>query len=223
MSPADSTIIVTDGASFYTIGLGKSTTFQFDYTSIAVGGSGNYTLSGTELNRISYKFTGVLTGNRTIITPTTIQQYWVDNSTTGAYSFTVKTASGTGYVVPQNTRAILYCDGTNIVLADSAAINLPVAVANGGTGATSSGGALINLGGTSVGIGVFTASAPSVARADLGSGTVGDAVFISNTQADALTAIGGVSQSDFVNAVNILSAAILQVESDALAYSVALG
>lgn len=166
--PGDSAIIVTDGVDYYTVGFGQSATFAFDYTSIAVAGTGNYTLAGSELNRIAYNFTGILTGNRVIIVPATVQQYWVSNQTTGAYSLTVKTAAGTGVAVTQGQRAILYSDGTNVVDADSSTVSIPVAVNQGGTGSTTAGGALINLGGTSVGIALFTAADANAAWSALG-------------------------------------------------------
>jgi hypothetical protein len=164
MNPGDSAMIICDGSSFYTVGLGKSAVFTFDYTQINVAGTGNYTLSGFELNRIAYDLIGLLTGNRSVIVPATVQQYWINNTTTGAFSLTVKTASGTGVVVPQGGAAILYCDGTNVVSAQTLNVALPVPVASGGTGATTAGGALINLGGTSVGTAVFTAANSAAAR-----------------------------------------------------------
>jgi len=178
--PGESAIIATDGANFFTIGFGQSATFAFDYTVIAVGGTGNYTLSGSELNRVSYRFTGVKTGNRVIIVPATVQQYWVDNETTGSYTFTVKTSAGTGVVVADGERAILYSDGTNVLRADTAGISYPIAVAQGGTGATTAGAALINLGGTAVGTGLFTAVDQAAAWSVLGaapSGTVNGGSF----------------------------------------------
>ena len=45
---------------------------------------------------------------------------------------------------------------------------MPISVADGGTGATTAGGALINLGGTSVGIAVFTAATQQAAWTALG-------------------------------------------------------
>ena len=166
--PGESAIIACDGTNFYTIGFGRSAVFAFDYTVIAVGGTGNYTLTGTELNRVSYRFTGVKTGNRAIIVPATVQQYWVDNQTTGAYTFTVKTAAGSGVLLAGGERAILYSDGTDVLRADTSGVSYPIAVNQGGTGATSAGSALINLGGTSVGIGVFTAVDGAAAYAALG-------------------------------------------------------
>lgn len=166
--PGESAIIACDGVNFYTIGFGQSAVFAFDYTVIAVGGTGNYTLTGTELNRVSYRFTGVKTGNRSIIVPATVQQYWVDNQTTGAYTFTVKTSAGSGVLLATGERAILYSDGTDVLRADTSGVSYPIAVNQGGTGATSAGSALINLGGTSVGIGVFTAVDGAAAYAALG-------------------------------------------------------
>ena len=166
--PGESAIIACDGTGFYTIGFWQSATFAFDYTVIDGSGTGNYTLVGTELNRVSYRFTGSLTGNRNIIVPATVQQYWVDNQTTGAYTFTIKTPAGLGVSVATGQRAILYSDGTDVLDADTAGISIPLDVSQGGTGATTAGAGLINLGGTSVGIGVFTAVDQAAAWAALG-------------------------------------------------------
>ena len=173
--PGDSAIIATDGVNFYTIGLGQQAIFAFDYTVVNVAGTGNYTLSGSELNRIAYDFTGALTGSRNIIVPSTVQQYWVTNDTTGSFTLTVKTSAGTGIAVGQGSSAILYCNGTNVVSASTAGISIPISVSQGGTSATTASSARINLGGTSLGIALFTAADNTAAWAALGpaqSGTV---------------------------------------------------
>jgi hypothetical protein len=166
--PGDSAIIFTDGLNFYTLGYGQSPVFAFDYTSISVAGTGNYTLSGSELNRIAYNFTGALTGNRTVIVPQTVQQYWAANNTTGPYTLTIKTSIAAGYTLNQGSRAILYSDGTNVVAADTGGVAVPISVSDGGTGATTAGNALINLGGTATGIAVFTAVSQAAAQVSLG-------------------------------------------------------
>lgn len=171
--PGDSAVIASDGANFYTIGFGQSATFAFDYTVINVAGTGNYTLTGTELNRVSYRFNGLLTGNRSIIVPATVQQYWVDNQTTGSYTLTVKTPAGSGVIVGQGTRAILYSDGTDVLDADTSTVSFPISVAQGGTGATNASSARINLGGTSVGIALFTAADAAAAWSALGPAPLG--------------------------------------------------
>lgn len=166
--PGESAIIVTDGADFYTIGFGQSATFAFDYTVINIAGSGTYTLLGSELNRIAYRFTGTLTGNRTVIIPATVQQYWIDNQTTGAYTLTVRTSAGTGVNVAQGARGIYYCDGTDLIDADTATVSYPILVSQGGTGAATASAARINLGATTVGDSLFTAASQAAAYAALG-------------------------------------------------------
>ena len=167
-SPGDSAIIATDGVDYFTIGFGQSSTCAFDYPSIAVAGAGNYTLPGTELNRIAYNFTGILTGNRNIIVPATVQQYWVSNATTGAYTLTVKTAAGTGVGISTGARGIFYCDGTNVVDADTTTLSVPISISDGGTGASTAGGARINLGATATGDAIFTAATQQAAWTALG-------------------------------------------------------
>lgn len=166
--PGEASIIVSDGAAYFTLGFGQNAVFVFDYTVINVPGTGNYTLTGSELNRIVYKFTGILTGNRNIIVPATVQQYWVDNATTGSFTLTVKTAAGTGVTVGQGQRGILYSDGTNVVDADTSTVSVPIAITDGGTGAVTANAALINLGGTSLGITLFTIANAAAAWSALG-------------------------------------------------------
>lgn len=168
MNPGDSVFVVTDGFDWFTIGLGGSTTVGFDYVSIDISGSGDFILSGVQLNRISYNFVGTLTGNRKIIVPNTIQQYWIDNSTTGAFNLEIATAAQiTPVGIPQNNRAILYCDGTDVIDAETGTLVIPVTVSQGGTSATTAAGAMNNLG---VGRDVLTPALGGLAGGgDLGS------------------------------------------------------
>lgn len=169
LAPGDSCIVVTDGTQFWTIGFGQAAVYAFTVLSIDVSGSGDYTLSIAELNKTAYIFTGTLTGNRDIIVPTTTQQYWVSNQTSGSFTLGVKTAAQSPAVtVASGARAILYCDGTNVVDADTATIAIPVAVNQGGTGATTASGARTNLGATTVGDAVFTAASQAAAQIALG-------------------------------------------------------
>jgi hypothetical protein len=166
--PGESAVIITDGTNFFTIGFGQPATFAFDYTVINVAGTGTYTLTGTELNRIAYNFTGTLTGDRLIVVPDTVQQYWITNSTTGAYNLTVGTALGAYVTVSAGSKGIYYCNGSGVVNADTFGVSYPIAVNQGGTGATTASAARINLGGTSVGISLFTAANQNAAWSALG-------------------------------------------------------
>ena len=165
-NPGDSAIIVCDGTGYFTIGFGQAPEFLFDYVSIDLTSqSSPYTLAGSNLNRIAYQFSGTLTTNMQIIVPATIQQYWVGNFTTGgSYTVTVKTSAGTGTVVPRDARSILYCNGTDVVNADTGGISIPILVSQGGTGATNASQARTNLGATSIGNALFIAVDEATAR-----------------------------------------------------------
>jgi hypothetical protein len=166
LAPGDSAIVVSSGTQFYTIGFGRSSAYAFTLLSINIAGSGNYTLSTGELNYTAYIFTGALTGNREIIVPSSVQQYWVTNDTTGSFTLGIRTStqSSPGVLLAQGSRAIFYCDGTNVVDADTNTISLPVSIVQGGTGATTASGARTALGATSVGDAVFIAADAAAAQ-----------------------------------------------------------
>lgn len=211
-----SAIIFTDGANYYTIGYGTSGAVGgFDYTTIDVSGTGDYTISGAQLNRISYKLTGALTGNRNFVVPTTVQQYWVNNATTstgGPWTLTVKTAAGTGQTVSQPGQSIVYCDGTNVVPAISG-LALPLAIGSGGTGATTQGGARTNLGSTATGDALFTAASAAAARTTLGATTVGNNIFTAASASAALTALAGGTLTGALSVSGLFSAGTVAVTS----------
>lgn len=195
LNPGDSAILFCDGTNFFTIGLGKSAAFSFDFVSIDLTGQPTpYILTGANLNRVAYRFTGNITGNVQVIVPATVQQYWAANETDLAsdpYSITIKTLAGTGVDIARNQRAILYSDGTNVIDADSAGISLPLSLSQGGTGATDASGARVNLGATATGNALFTAASASSARSTLGAGATGDALFTAANAAAARTTLGG--------------------------------
>jgi hypothetical protein len=69
------------------------------------------------------EYYGTLTGNVTIVLPSTVQIYYLNNQTTGSYLLTFKTvASGAATVtVPQGQTLTVVCDGTNVFNSSSAA------------------------------------------------------------------------------------------------------
>jgi len=155
MNPGDSCIVTTNGSNMFTVGFGQDAVYAFSFITISLAGfSGNYTLSGSELNKTAIQFTGAIVGAVNIIVPFTAQQYWVDNSTTGGtgFAFLVKTSTQTGGADVENDgtsarREILYCNGTIVVNADTTGLSTPLGIVDGGTGATTASQALSNLGG----------------------------------------------------------------------------
>lgn len=147
LAPGDSCFIFTDGVNFFTVGLSSGSTIAFDFVSIPVPGSGDFTLSGANLNRISYRFTGLLTGNRRIVVPNTTQQYWIANATTGAFTLTLSTVAQVGPPsITQNQTVILYCDSIDVINAtSSSAVVFPITIGQGGTGGITIGAAQTNL------------------------------------------------------------------------------
>lgn len=81
---------------------------------------------GEALGHLAYKLSGSIGANRNLIVPAVKKLYVVSNQTTGGFTVTVKTPSGTGIAVSDTNYHILYCDGTNVL-----------SLAAGGSGATS--------------------------------------------------------------------------------------
>ena len=119
--PADSAIIVCSGSTFYTVGLGKSTQFNFTQLTKAVTG-GSYTLTSAEASNVIQKYTGTLSSNVTIIVPQTVQVYYVQNATTaGGYTLTISTGVGgaSTAIIAANNQATLICDSQNLLNANT--------------------------------------------------------------------------------------------------------
>ena len=131
LQPDDSAIIVCSGAAFYTVGLGKSTQFNFTQLTKAVT-SGTYTLTPGEASNVIQKYTGTLTGNVIIIVPQTVQVYYIINDTVGGlsnYTVTIKTSVGGGATIDSGNQATLICDSVNLynantVLAGTSTVSL---------------------------------------------------------------------------------------------------
>lgn len=128
---AQSGFVMSDGTNWVTVGKGSSSSFAITLLNLNVAGSSNVTETSAQAQNIIQQFTGALTGNINVIVPATVQLYFVENATSGAFTLTLKTASGTGIGIPQGTNAILYCDGTNVVNAFTASVSGTLALTSG--------------------------------------------------------------------------------------------
>lgn len=66
---------------------------------------------------------GAKTAARNLIFPAVVGEWIVQNNTTGAFTLTAKTASGTGVTLTQGESTFIYGDGTNIYFADSSKVS----------------------------------------------------------------------------------------------------
>ena len=102
--------------------------------------------------------TGTLTQSRTITAPNTSKFYVIRNSTTGGFAISIqRTAGGLSVSIPNGKTALVYSDGTNFYNALTSiqdaqitggtigALSAPLAVLDGGTGATTAASARANL------------------------------------------------------------------------------
>lgn len=123
LQQGDSCFICCSGSAFYSVGLGKSTLFNFTQLTKNVV-SGTYTLTSSEAANVILKFTGVLAGNVTIVVPQTVQVYYVSNQTDGGisgYTVTISTgvAGGATAIIPAGNQSTLICDSVNLLNANT--------------------------------------------------------------------------------------------------------
>ena len=116
----ESLVIVSNGTGWNTFGYGRSNAFAYTQLALSVTG-GSLTLTSAQASNTIQGYSGILTSNQIVIVPSTVQLYTVTNTTTGAFSFTMKTAvvGGATVVVPQGNSLVLICDGTNVYNAAS--------------------------------------------------------------------------------------------------------
>ena len=117
----ESFVIVSNGTNYNTFAYGRSNQFAFTTLAKVVTG-GTVTLTSAEGANVIQEYSGVLTSNCTVVVPSTVQLYSLQNGTTGAFTLTFKTSSiGAGTVVlNQNQTIIAICDGTNVYNAQTA-------------------------------------------------------------------------------------------------------
>ena len=123
LQPSDSCFVISSGTTFYTIGIGRSTEFNFTQLTKAVT-TGTYTLTPTEASNVIQKYTGTLTNNVTVVLPQTIQVYYITNQTDGTGSnftitFTTGVTGGGTAIVPAGQQVILLCDSVNLLNAST--------------------------------------------------------------------------------------------------------
>ena len=136
LQPSDSCIVVCSGTAFYTVGLGKSTQFNFTQLTKDVSAGGTFTLTTTEASNVIQKYTGTLLGNATVIVPPTVQVYYIVNEAIGGvsnYDVTISTGLGNDITIAQGESSIVICDSVNIIAAITVSVGITTVSLNDGT------------------------------------------------------------------------------------------
>ena len=142
LSPTDSCFLCCSGTTFYTVGLGKSTQFNFTQLTKAVT-SGAVALTSAEAANVIQKYTGTLSGNVTVTIPQVIQVYYITNQTDGTgagydISFTTGISGAANATVPAGQQVILLCDSVNVFNASTVAAGASTLALLNGTASTPS-------------------------------------------------------------------------------------
>ena len=121
----ESFLIVSNGTNYNTFAYGRSNQFAFTTLAKTITG-GTVTLTSAEGANVIQEYSGTLTSNCTVIVPSTVQLYSMQNATSGSFTLTFKTSvvGGTTYVLQQGQTVILICDGTNVYNANTAQANV---------------------------------------------------------------------------------------------------
>lgn len=118
----ESLVVVSNGATGWsTFAYGRSNMFAYTQLAKTVT-TGTYTLTAVEYANVVQEYFGALTGNVTVILPSTVQVYYLNNQTTNSYSLTFKTSSvgAANVTIPQGQTLTVVCDGTNVYNSSSA-------------------------------------------------------------------------------------------------------
>lgn len=129
IQPTESAVLISSGAAWYSVGYGRSTQFSFSQSTIDVSSGGTITLSASQYGNELLTFTGTPAGALNVVVPNVVAVYYTYNTTSEAV--TVKTAAGTGATVTSGSRVIIFCDGTNVVSAQSAVATSDVSLTSG--------------------------------------------------------------------------------------------
>jgi hypothetical protein len=80
----------------------------------SVAGGSTVALTAVQAANGIIVLTGALTANISVTVPATPKSWVVVNNTTGSFSLTFRTVSGSGVSIPQSSTMGVYCDGTNV-------------------------------------------------------------------------------------------------------------
>jgi hypothetical protein len=136
-----------------------------------------------------------------IIIPSTVQQYWITNATTGSFNFYVRVSAARRRWCSRAPRASTTATGrTSSSPRTTTSLSTPVTILQGGTGSTTASGARLNLGITTFADAIVTATTGASVRSTIGaaaSGTNGDITSLTGLTTALSAPQGGTGQSSY--------------------------
>lgn len=121
VQPAESCILLNDGATAWvTVGLGRSTLYQYSNLTLDVSAGGTFTLTSAQAANKLLTFTGSPVAGVAVVVPGIASVYYASNNLSTAQNVQVKTASDSGTLIRQSQRAVVLCDGVSVTSAQTA-------------------------------------------------------------------------------------------------------
>ena len=133
IQPFESMFVVCDGVEWFSVGYGRSTEFEFTQLAIDVSALGATTTitSAQAANKLWY-FYGTAASDITVTIPAVASVYFVRVGSIGAGNeLTFTTGSGSSLGITPNQSYTIYCDGTNVIAAQTVAVTSSVALDDG--------------------------------------------------------------------------------------------
>lgn len=131
LQPGESAMLVCSGSAWFTVGLGRSLTYNFTQLVFDVSAGGPFTLTATQASNKLLKFIGSPAGTVVVNVPPVVAVYYVYNNLSTANSINIKTPAGSGALIQQGQRVIVICDGINVVSAQSASSTTSILLVDG--------------------------------------------------------------------------------------------
>lgn len=141
--PAGAEVLTSDASGFWvnTVDGNSNSPEAADASLTGWVPSGNYgvtaltaltntsvTLTSLQASKPRITLAGTLTANINLIVPAWQKSWLIENNTSGNFTVTVKTPSGSGVAIPSGAKASVYGNGTNIAL-DNQTINISTQLA----------------------------------------------------------------------------------------------
>ena len=133
LQPNESMLVVCDATAWYSVGYGRSTEFAFTQLAVDASALGaTLTITSAQAANKLWYFYNTAASDVTVTIPAVASVYFLRVGGIGAGNeLTFTTGSGATVAVSANQSYTIYCDGTNVVAAQTVAVTSTVALDDG--------------------------------------------------------------------------------------------